>query len=70
GHCAYGTSACASDAIDQYLITGTPPAPGTTCHGDLQPYEGTRPPTTDTSSARGAVRLPPVTPGTPGESLS
>jgi pimeloyl-ACP methyl ester carboxylesterase len=70
GHCAYGTSACVSDAVDHYLVTGAPPAPGTTCHGDIQPYQGPRPHTTDTSSARGAVRLPPVAPDAPGESLN
>jgi pimeloyl-ACP methyl ester carboxylesterase len=39
GHTAYGTSACATSAIDTYLLTQVVPARGTTCHGDVQPFE-------------------------------
>ncbi|MEV6596637.1 alpha/beta hydrolase [Actinoplanes sp. NPDC051346] len=38
GHTAYGTSKCATDAIDTYLLTGTLPAVGTVCEGDIQPF--------------------------------
>ncbi|MDM4721308.1 alpha/beta hydrolase [Micromonospora sp. WMMA1363] len=38
GHTAYGTSACATGAIDTYLLRGTLPARGTVCKGDVQPF--------------------------------
>jgi pimeloyl-ACP methyl ester carboxylesterase len=38
GHTAYGTSACATSAVDAYLLKGTLPAEGTVCAGDLQPF--------------------------------
>ncbi|WBB78826.1 alpha/beta hydrolase [Micromonospora sp. WMMD882] len=38
GHTAYGTSVCVTGAVDRYLLTGTPPAEGTVCVGDLQPF--------------------------------
>ncbi|MEV1329597.1 alpha/beta hydrolase [Micromonospora costi] len=38
GHTAYGTSACATGAIDAYLVRGTLPARGTVCTGDVQPF--------------------------------
>ncbi|SIQ24361.1 alpha/beta hydrolase [Micromonospora avicenniae] len=38
GHTAYGTSACATGAIDEYLLDGKLPAKGTTCVGDAQPF--------------------------------
>lgn len=38
GHTAYGTSTCATSAIDRYLLRGTLPAKGTVCKGDVQPY--------------------------------
>ena len=38
GHTAYGTSSCATGAIDQYLLTGALPAVGTVCQGDIQPF--------------------------------
>ncbi|WDZ85742.1 alpha/beta hydrolase [Micromonospora cathayae] len=38
GHTAYGTSACATGAVDRYLLTGVPPAEGTVCVGDVQPF--------------------------------
>lgn len=38
GHTAYGTSACATGAIDAYLLRGVLPARGKTCIGDEQPF--------------------------------
>jgi pimeloyl-ACP methyl ester carboxylesterase len=38
GHTAYGTSACVTDAVDSYLLSGKPPAAGTRCVGDDQPF--------------------------------
>jgi pimeloyl-ACP methyl ester carboxylesterase len=38
GHTAYGTSACATGAIDAYLLRGTLPAKGKVCVGDVQPF--------------------------------
>ncbi|GAA2541087.1 alpha/beta hydrolase [Winogradskya consettensis] len=38
GHTSYGTSDCATDAIDTYLLTGALPAKGTWCDGDYQPF--------------------------------
>lgn len=38
GHTAYGTSDCATGAVDAYLLTGRTPAPGKTCVGDYQPF--------------------------------
>ena len=40
GHTAYGTSDCATGAIDRYLLSGRLPKAGKVCHGDLQPFEG------------------------------
>ena len=45
GHTAYGTSACATGAIDRYLLHKTLPAKGAVCVGDDQPF--TAPLTTD-----------------------
>ena len=39
GHTAYGTSTCATGAVDQYLLTGALPAEGTLCVGDTQPFQ-------------------------------
>lgn len=38
GHTAYGTSACATSAIDAYLLHQKLPANRTVCIGDIQPY--------------------------------
>ena len=38
GHTAYGTSSCATAAMDRYLLARTLPAKGTTCVGDAQPF--------------------------------
>ena len=64
GHTAYGTSQCATSAIDTYLLTEVLPAPGTYCHGDVQPFE-----TSPTSGLRsvtpGGQRAPVVPPIAP-----
>ena len=39
GHTAYGTSACVTGAVDEYLLRGTLPAKGTVCVGDVQPFQ-------------------------------
>ncbi|MFU8852713.1 alpha/beta hydrolase [Micromonospora sp. SL1-18] len=38
GHTAYGTSECATGAIDAYLLKVKLPARGTVCTGDAQPF--------------------------------
>jgi len=38
GHASYGSSACASSAIEGYLLTQALPAKGAVCHGDVQPF--------------------------------
>ncbi|TYC18877.1 alpha/beta hydrolase [Actinomadura syzygii] len=40
GHTAYGTSACVTNAIEGYLVSGTLPPAGKVCVGDVQPFEG------------------------------
>ncbi|UUI70820.1 alpha/beta hydrolase [Cellulomonas xiejunii] len=62
GHTAYGTSACATEAIDRYLIGGELPVEGTQCTGDVQPF-------VDQPMSRGSQApraLPPVVPPVPG----
>lgn len=61
GHTAYGTSTCATGAIDAYLLTRTLPAAGTMCEA-AQPY--TRPGGTGAGAA--GRQLPPVVPPFPG----
>ncbi|HEX8509830.1 MAG TPA: alpha/beta hydrolase [Propionibacteriaceae bacterium] len=50
GHTAYGTSECATNAIDNYLLKGTLPAKGKRCNGDIEPFED------DPEAERTAVR--------------
>ncbi|GAA2559445.1 alpha/beta hydrolase [Winogradskya consettensis] len=38
GHTSYGSSACATGAIDNYLLKGTLPARGKVCQGAYQPF--------------------------------
>ena len=38
GHTSYGTSDCATNAIDNYLLTVKLPAKGTLCQGAFQPF--------------------------------
>ena len=65
GHTAYGTSACATTAIDTYLLKGTLPAKGTVCEGDIQPFTEPLPTPDDpeemsTMRADQSKQLPPV----------
>ncbi|QGQ18628.1 alpha/beta fold hydrolase [Cellulomonas sp. JZ18] len=60
GHTAYGTSACATGAIDRYLVAGELPAPGAACVGDDQPFPEPAGDTARSFSSRPAV--PEVTP--------
>ena len=61
GHTAYGTSQCATGAVDRYLLAGELPALGTWCVGDVQPF-------VEQPLARGTTprALPPVVPPVPG----
>ena len=56
GHTAYGTSDCATGAIDTYLLTGSPPRIGTVCRGDDQPF--TVPVASSVRNLAGEMRLP------------
>ncbi|HEX7536789.1 MAG TPA: alpha/beta hydrolase [Dermatophilaceae bacterium] len=63
-HTPYGTSECATSAIDTYLLTKSLPAPGTYCHADVQPFEtspisGLR---SVTPSGQRAPVVPPIAP--------
>jgi pimeloyl-ACP methyl ester carboxylesterase len=65
GHTAYGTSDCAMNTVDRYLITGRTPPRGTRCHG-IQPF--TREPEGRLATGRGGSdrgRLPVVPPVAP-----
>jgi pimeloyl-ACP methyl ester carboxylesterase len=53
GHTAYGTSKCATTAVDSYLLRGTLPAAGTVCRSPMQPFTGR-------AVAATATVLPPV----------
>ncbi|RGC70894.1 Carboxylesterase A precursor [Micromonospora sp. MW-13] len=80
GHTAYGTSACATGAVDAYLIRGTLPAKGKVCVGDVQPFveqpaeaAAERAPASKSALARQGApargepkRLPPVVAPLPG----
>jgi pimeloyl-ACP methyl ester carboxylesterase len=69
GHTAYGTSECATSAVDQYLLTVAVPEPDTLCTGDMQPFTDPLPvPGAPDAGARSATpdRLPPVVPPLPG----
>jgi pimeloyl-ACP methyl ester carboxylesterase len=57
GHTAYGTGACATAAIDGYLLTGALPARGTLCTDAPQPFGSPLP--TAFAQKRGK-QLPPV----------
>ena len=65
GHTAYGTSACATTAIDNYLLKVTLPAKGKVCEGDVQPFtepldKPEEPEATATMRADQSKQLPPV----------
>jgi pimeloyl-ACP methyl ester carboxylesterase len=59
GHTAYGTGACATAAIDNYLLTGALPAKGTLCTDAPQPFSSPLP-AAATFAARTGKQLPPV----------
>ena len=64
GHTAYGSGVCATTAIDNYLLTGTPPAKGTVCTDSVQPFTEPLPPAgeaTTLSSPTGKQRPPVAT---------
>ena len=64
GHTAYGTSECATSAIDTYLLEQALPAPGTYCHGDVQPFQDSPLIGLRSATARGQ-RAPVVPPFAP-----
>ncbi|MGW4945740.1 alpha/beta hydrolase [Actinoplanes sp. NPDC004185] len=64
GHTAYGSGVCATTAIDNYLLTGTPPAKGTVCTDSAQPFTEPLPPpgeATILSTPTGKQRPPVAT---------
>lgn len=65
GHTAYGTGACATGAIDGYLLRVALPARGTVCAADHQPFtepidSGDAPAVATTTAATEGKRLPRV----------
>jgi pimeloyl-ACP methyl ester carboxylesterase len=64
GHTAYGSGVCATTAIDNYLLTGKPPAKGTVCTDSVQPFTEPLPPPgepTTLSTPTGKQRPPVAT---------
>ena len=67
GHTAYGTSQCATDTVDTYLLTKRVPAKGTVCTGDYTPFQELL--DTESTSKSKALRknnpvaIPPTKPG-------
>ncbi len=61
GHTAYGRSACVTEHIDAYLLTGTPPPAGTVCPANPNPFVPSAALRTQASSAP-LVGLPPSWP--------
>ena len=53
GHTSYGSSDCATGAIDDYLLKGTLPAKGKLCEGAYQPF---REPLPDDSATASTLR--------------
>ena len=68
GHTAYGTSACATKAVDTYLLKKKLPPRGKTCKGDIQPFKVSLEDQWQESMQRKAPKpsLPPVVPPIPG----
>jgi pimeloyl-ACP methyl ester carboxylesterase len=66
GHTAYGSSECATTAVDTYLVSQALPAKGTACIGDVQPF-ATSVADLTVQAASGNRRAPvvPLIPGTP-----
>lgn len=71
GHTAYGTGACATNAIDRYLLTGQLPAKGTVCRDSRQPFKEKLPADTDSKIASATGKqLPPVVAPRPSSILT
>jgi pimeloyl-ACP methyl ester carboxylesterase len=60
GHTSYGSSTCADNAVDAYLLKGTLPARGTLCEGEYQPF--TTPLPTDPGTAMKKLAVTPLRP--------
>ncbi|MET8153314.1 alpha/beta hydrolase [Actinoplanes sp. NPDC049668] len=62
GHTAYGSGVCATTSIDDYLLTGRPPAKGKVCTDSVQPFTEPLPPPGEpaTLSAPTGKQRPPV----------
>jgi hypothetical protein len=58
GHTAYGRSACATEYIDDYLLTGALPRRGTVCPANPNPFLVS--PTARAATAAPLVGLPPA----------
>jgi len=58
GHTAYGSSECATSAVDQYLLSGALPAEGTVCTGDIQPYQPSQEAKRTTATQARTQRVP------------
>ena len=65
GHTSYGSSDCATGAIDTYLLTGKVPAKGTVCQGTYQPFTEPLPTDPDALASKlsAAAWLPAGGPG-------
>jgi pimeloyl-ACP methyl ester carboxylesterase len=67
GHTAYGTSPCATQAVDTYLLTKKVPAKGKVCTGDYTPFQELL--DTDSTAKSKALKqnspvaIPPTKPG-------
>ncbi|MEU4222575.1 alpha/beta hydrolase, partial [Actinoplanes sp. NPDC026623] len=62
GHTAYGSGVCVTTSIDNYLLTGTPPARGKVCTDSVQPFTVPLPPpgTATTLATPTGKQRPPV----------
>ena len=60
GHTAFGTSTCATAAVEAYLLNLALPPVGTVCHGSVQPYSGEAAGTSLKSAGPGSHPLPIV----------
>jgi pimeloyl-ACP methyl ester carboxylesterase len=69
GHTAYGTSACVTGSVDNYLLKLALPAKGKVCVGDVQPFQaapaGARTTFAVPNASPVRKQLPPVTPLAP-----
>lgn len=58
GHTAYGTSACVTNSVNEYLLRGTLPAEGTVCKGDFHPF--TKSPAGQRTAGTARTQRPPT----------